>query len=71
MITNGSYLCEETIQKLIDLELDVLFTSLDSPEAEEYNQIRPGGDFQDVFYNVKNLQAMKQEQKVQKPELGI
>ena len=71
MITNGSYLQEETIQKLIDIELDILFTSLDSPEAEEYNQIRPGGDFQDVFHNVKNLQAMKQMQKTKKPELGI
>ncbi|MBP2634490.1 MAG: tungsten cofactor oxidoreductase radical maturase [Firmicutes bacterium] len=71
MITNGSYLSDETIQKLIDIELDIIFTSLDSPEEEEYNQIRPGGDFQDVFQNVKNLQAMKLQQKVKKPELGI
>lgn len=71
MITNGSYLQEETIQKLIDVQLDVLFTSLDSPEEEEYNQIRPGGDFQDVFSNVKNLQAMKLTQNTKKPELGI
>jgi tungsten cofactor oxidoreducase radical SAM maturase len=71
MITNGSYLRQDTVQKLIDMELDVLFTSLDSPEEEEYNQIRPGGDFQDVFSNVKNLQAMKLAQKTKKPELGI
>lgn len=71
MITNGSYLCEETIQKLINIELDVLFTSIDSSEEEEYNQIRPGGDFQDVFNNVKRLQAMKQEQATKKPELAI
>lgn len=71
MITNGSYLTEDNIQKLIDLELDVLFTSLDSPDEEEYNEIRQGADFQDVFHNVKKLQAMKLERKTKKPELGI
>lgn len=71
MITNGSFLREATIQKLIDLELDMLFTSLDSPEEAEYNQIRPGGDFQDVFSNVQNLQTMKLQQNRKKPELGI
>lgn len=71
MITNGSYLCEENIQKLIDMELDVLFTSLDSPEEEEYNEIRQGADFQSVSQNIENLQAMKWNQKAGKPELGI
>jgi len=71
MITNGSYLGEENIGKLIDLQLDVLFTSLDSPDEEEYNEIRQGADFQDVFSNVVKLQAMKQERKSKKPELGI
>jgi tungsten cofactor oxidoreducase radical SAM maturase len=71
MITNSSYLSIENIQKLIDLELDILFTSLDSPDEEEYNEIRLGADFQDVSQNVANLQAMKREQNVKKPELGI
>lgn len=71
IITNGSYLCEENIQKLMDMELDVLFTSLDSPEEEEYNEIRQGADFQSVSQNIANLQAMKWEQETGKPELGI
>ncbi len=71
MITNGSYLREEIIRELINLELDVLFTSLDSPDEEEYNEIRPGADFQDVFSNIKSLQAMKQAKRTKKPELGI
>ena len=71
MITNGSFLAEENIRKLIDLELDMLFTSLDSPDEGEYNEIRQGADFQSVAQNVANLQAMKQERKVRKPELGI
>lgn len=71
MITNGSYLKEENIQKLIDLELDLLFTSLDSPDENEYNEIRQGADFQSVSQNVKNLQLIKQKRKTKKPELGI
>ncbi|VBB09611.1 radical sam [Lucifera butyrica] len=71
IITNGSYLRQEVIEKLIDLELDVLFTSLDSSEEKEYNEIRQGADFQDVFHNVTNLQALKRERKSAKPELGI
>ncbi|SNT10012.1 tungsten cofactor oxidoreducase radical SAM maturase [Anaerovirgula multivorans] len=71
MITNGSYLQEENIRQLIDLELDILFTSLDSPDEEEYNEIRQGANFQRVSQNIANLQAMKKQQKVKKPELGI
>ncbi|AOY77616.1 tungsten cofactor oxidoreductase radical SAM maturase [Clostridium formicaceticum] len=71
MISNGSYLQEENIRQLIDLELDILFTSLDSPEEEAYNEIRLGADFQSVSKNIKNLQTMKQERKTKKPELGI
>jgi len=71
MITNGSFLREEMIRKLIDLELDILFTSLDSPEEEEYNAIRQGANFQSVYQNVVRLQSLKQEKKTKKPELGI
>lgn len=71
MITNGSFLREEMIRNLIDLELDVLFTSLDSPEEEEYNAIRQGASFQSVYQNIVRLQSLKQEKKTKKPELGI
>ncbi|MDF2874933.1 MAG: tungsten cofactor oxidoreductase radical maturase [Sporomusa sp.] len=71
MITNGSYLREEIIQQLIDLKLDILYTSLDSPDEQEYNEIRSGADFQSVYHNITRLQALKKEQKTSKPELGI
>lgn len=71
MITNGSYLSSENIQHLIELELDVLFTSLDSTDEEEYNQIRQGADFRSVYQNIANLQAEKRERKADKPRLGI
>ncbi len=71
MITNGSFLREEIIQQLIDLELDMLYTSLDSSEEKEYNEIRAGANFQSVYHSITSLQAVKKEQKVTKPELGI
>lgn len=71
MISNGSYLTEENIHRLIDMELDILFTSIDSPKEEGYNEIRIGADFQSVTGNIENLQRIKDERKSKKPELGI
>lgn len=71
MITNGSFLREDVIRKLIDLEVDMVFTSLDSPEEAEYNEIRQGASFQSVYHNIVALQSIKQEKNVKKPELGI
>ena len=71
MITNGSYLSDENIQKIIDLKLDILYTSIDSPDETNYNEIRLGADFQNVTQNIRKLQEMKASQKVKKPELGI
>mgnify|MGYP000872159639 CR=1 FL=1 len=71
MITNGSFLNEKVINQLIDLKLDGIFVSFDSPDEKEYNEIRPGGDFNDVFQNVHNLQRIKLLRKSKLPELGI
>jgi tungsten cofactor oxidoreducase radical SAM maturase len=71
MISNGSYLSPENVQKLIDLELDILFTSIDSPVAEAYNDIRIGASFTSVSENVHHLQAAKRARNTSKPELGI
>ena len=71
MITNGSYLREEILQQLIELKLDILYTSLDSSDEEEYNEIRPGANFKSVYHNIVRLQELKKEQRLTKPELGI
>lgn len=71
MITNGSYLTEAVINQLIDLKLDGIFVSFDSPDAEEFNEIRPGADFNNVYDNVVNLQRIKRLRKTVKPDLGI
>jgi len=71
MITNGSYLTEAVINQIIDLNLDGIFVSFDSPKAEEFNEIRPGADFNNVYDNVVNLQRIKENRKTKKPDLGI
>ena len=70
VITNGSLLSDEVIERLIDMQLDRLFVSLDGPE-EEYNQIRQGGDFAAVVKNIRALNRAKEKRASRFPELGI
>ncbi len=71
MISNGSYLTDENARKLIELELDMLFTSIDSPEEESFETIRIGAHLGDITANVGGLQKLKKTLGVDKPELGI
>jgi len=71
MITNGSLLTKDTINKLIDLQLDNLFVSLDGPDEEIYNDIRKGADFVSVVTNIKAFNRIKSERGTAKPDLGI
>jgi tungsten cofactor oxidoreducase radical SAM maturase len=70
-ITNGSFLTDNVIEELISLGLDRIYVSLDGPDEEEYNEIRQGADFNDVIGNVQNLNRIKKELGVSRPELGI
>ena len=71
MITNGSLLSSENINKILDIGLDMLFVSLDGPDEKEYNEIRQGADFNSVLSNLKNLNILKEQNQLNKPELGI
>lgn len=71
MITNGSFLTENTIKRLIALELDCIYVSLDGPDGEEYNEIRQGAEFYGILANVHSLNRIKKELGSTRPELGI
>lgn len=71
IISNGSLLTQEAAQKLIDLQIDRLFISLDGPDEEAYNEIRVGADFVTVIGNIKALNKLKSERNATYPELGI
>ncbi len=71
MISNGSYLSAENAEKLIDIGLDILFTSIDSPEETAYSAIRIGAELGNITGNISTLQKIKAERGASKPELGI
>lgn len=57
--TNGHFLTENNIQKLVDSKLDKLIISLDGHDQESYQQYRVGGAFELVLQGVKNIAQMK------------
>lgn len=56
--TNGTLLTEESIRKLTENVFYVSF-SIDSPDAEKYNEIRKGAQFDKVIENLKILQKIR------------
>ena len=71
MITNGSFLTPEVARKLVELELDWLFVSLDGPDDESFSEIRPGASFEEVTCHIKCLQEIKQTAGTKLPRLGV
>ena len=71
MITNGSLLSEDIIRRLLALGMEKIYVSLDGPDDQEYNQIREGADFKQVYSNLKLLKQIKAERGLDKPVLNI
>lgn len=71
MITNGSMLTPVVAEALVDVGLDWIFVSLDGPDDNSFETIRPGASYDEVVRNVEYLQKLKNEKNVKKPELGI
>jgi len=71
VITNGSLLSEKIINKLVDIQMDKIFISLDGPDEEEYCNIRQGVNFSGVLDNIRILNKIKERRGVRFPELGI
>ena len=71
IITNGSLLNDAVADKLIDLEVNTVFVSLDAPDKDEYDRIRQGADFTSVLANIRGLVERKNKAESIYPELGI
>lgn len=71
MITNGTKLSKDLIQKFIDEQIDYIWISVDSVCEEAYEHIREGASFSSVNANIKRLDEMKVEQGSDLPRLGI
>jgi MoaA/NifB/PqqE/SkfB family radical SAM enzyme len=62
LTTNGMFLNQEAIEKLIDLKLDILGISLAGTKAETHNRFRAGTDFNQItrcLFDLKEKKAHK------------
>lgn len=70
MISNGSLLTPEVVEKLLDSGLDCLNISVESPIPEEFYKIR-GGNFTKIMDGVKLLEKRKRERNLLTPIIGF
>ena len=55
LVTNGAFLTAEAIERIRDVELDVLDISLDAVSKATYERIRIGLDFEEVIAGVERV----------------
>ncbi len=68
--TNGTLLTENMIQGLIKSGLNELWVSMDGFAPDQFNKIREGGDFVDVYESLKLFKRINNQQK-SKVTLGL
>ena len=71
LITNGSPLDEDKIQRLVDLELDTIWVSLDGATPECYSEVRQAPALPGIVRSLRLLKSVKYQMDTQKPVLGI
>lgn len=71
LITNGALLTASMARELIQAGLSTLVVSVDGASSEDYENIRCGGNLDQVQENILELQKIKQETGRQNPELGL
>ena len=69
--TNGMLLTEDTIRKLVDLDLDIIGISLAGTTAPTHNRIRRGTDFSKVISHLETLDKIKAEKKTRLPSVHL
>ena len=71
MITNGLALDELTVERLVEMELDALWVSLDGATQECYEGVRENAGLARIVENLRLLRAVKYRLDVPTPTLGI
>jgi len=61
--TNGVILNKEKMAKILESGLDSLKFSIDAVTKKTYEKLRPGGDFDVVYRNVKMMREMRDKKK--------
>jgi tungsten cofactor oxidoreducase radical SAM maturase len=71
LITNGALLTTDMAHNLITAGLDTLVVSVDGASSDAYEEIRCGGDFDQVTENIIGLQRAQWELGRKNPEIGV
>jgi MoaA/NifB/PqqE/SkfB family radical SAM enzyme len=71
MITNGLALDEQTVEQLVEMELDSLWVSLDGASPDCYEDVRESRAFDMIVGNLRTLRQVKYRLDVPWPVLGI
>jgi len=69
--TNGMLLGENTIRRLVDLELDIVAVSLAGTTAGTHDRFRKGTDFSKLISSLERLCKIKAEKKTQLPAVHL
>lgn len=66
------YLIDEgTSKKLIEMEIDKIFVSMEAASKKTYEKLRIGSNFEKVINNVKNIFQLKKKTKAFFPEISF
>ena len=69
--TNGMLLNEETVLRLVDLEVDILSVSLAGTNPSTHNRIRKGTDLAQIIANLERLRQIKEQKGALRPALHL
>ena len=69
--TNGTLLNEKKCREIVDLGIDCVVFSIDSPIKESFEKIRKGSDFDVVIRNIELLHKTKSNKKSKVPHIGF
>ena len=68
---NFTLLSEKAARRIVELEVDQIFLSLDGATKETFEHIRVGADFDKVIFNTRQLMQIKRKMATKKPEVKI
>lgn len=69
LITNGTFFRESVVKKIVEIEWDKIYVSLDSPFPETQNFLRGTDCFKKIIDGVKSLVECKRRLKKEKPQI--
>ncbi len=69
LITNGTFFSNKIAKKIVEIEWDKIYISLDSPNKKTQNFLRGANCYDKIIKGVNNLVKWKKKLKINKPEI--